>query len=76
MALFISTARKMKRKRKYVSEERNRLIQKLLSEKKSGSAMAPGSPSFHVILSCYDHEHHDGLITVDVSADDDNSSTK
>jgi len=63
-------------KRKYVSEERNRLIQKLLTEKKSGGPMAPGTPSFHVVLSCGDHEHHDGLITVDVSADDDNSSNK
>ena len=56
--------------RKYISEERNRLIQKMLAEKKSGSPMQPASPSFQVLLSCGDHEHHDGLITVDVSDDD------
>jgi imidazolonepropionase-like amidohydrolase len=62
--------------RKYISNERNRLVQKLLGEKKSGGPMAAATPSFQVILSCGDHEHHDGLITVDVSADDDNNSNK
>ncbi|PWT72414.1 MAG: amidohydrolase [Bacteroidetes bacterium] len=46
-----------------IREERNRLIQKLLSEKKSGSAVTPGTPSFEVLLSCGDHNHGNGLIT-------------
>jgi imidazolonepropionase-like amidohydrolase len=53
--------------RKQISAERNRLVQKLLGEKRSGAPVAPGTPSFQVLLSCGDHEHHDGLITVDVS---------
>ncbi len=61
--------------RKYISEERNRLIQKMLEEKKSGGATTPARPSFRVVLSCGDHEHHDGLITVDVSDEDVNSSS-
>ena len=57
--------------RKYISEERNRLVQKMLGEKKSGAPVGPATPSYQVILSCGDHEHHDGLITVDVGDDDD-----
>jgi hypothetical protein len=63
--------------RKYISEERNRLIQKLLNEKKSGAPTQAATPSFNVLLSCGDHDHHDGLITIDVSDDDvTNSSNK
>ncbi len=59
--------------RKQIAAERNRLVQKLLAEKRTGSPMSPATPSFQVILSCGDHEHHDGLITVDIS-DDENSN--
>ena len=59
--------------RRQIAAERNRLVQKLLGEKKSGSPMSPATPSFQVLLSCGDHEHHDGLITVDIS-DDTNSN--
>ncbi|HVM89023.1 MAG TPA: amidohydrolase family protein [Puia sp.] len=63
--------------RKYISEERNRLIQKMLNEKKSGGPTQPAAPSFNVLLSCGDHGHHDGLITIDVSdADITNSSNQ
>jgi imidazolonepropionase-like amidohydrolase len=51
--------------RQQIKSERNRLINKMLSEKKSGAPMSPARPSFQVILSCGDHGHHDGLITVD-----------
>lgn len=53
--------------RKTILAERNRLVQKMLGEKKAGGATTPAKPSFQVLLSCGDHEHHDGLITVDVS---------
>ena len=62
--------------RKYISEERNRLVQKMLGEKKSGAPVGPATPSYQVILSCGDHEHHDGLITVDVSDDNGINSNK
>lgn len=51
--------------RKYIASERNRLIQKLVSEKRTGAPMAPVTPSYHIELSCGDHSHHDGLLTID-----------
>lgn len=59
--------------RKYITAERNRLIQKLVGEKKTGAAMAPPTPSYHIELSCGDHSHHDGLLTID-EGDDDQST--
>ncbi|BAV09607.1 Imidazolonepropionase [Filimonas lacunae] len=53
-----------------IAAERNRLINKMLGEKKSGAAMAPARPSFNIILSCGDHDHHDGLITIDAGDDE------
>jgi imidazolonepropionase-like amidohydrolase len=60
--------------RKNIAAERNRLIQKLVGEKKSGTSMAPAMPSYHIELSCGDHAHHDGLLTIDESGDDDQST--
>jgi adenine deaminase len=60
--------------RKRISAERNRLIQKMLGEKRSGAPMQPATPSFQVVLSCGDHSHHDGLITVDVDENDANTN--
>ena len=57
--------------RKSITTERNRLIQKMLAEKKSGTDMAPARPSWHIVLSCGDHSHHDGLLTIDESDEDD-----
>ncbi|PWT95909.1 MAG: amidohydrolase, partial [Bacteroidetes bacterium] len=51
--------------RKQIATERSRLIQKMLSEKKSGGAVAPATPSFMTILNCDDHGLHSGLITID-----------
>ncbi|GGH82374.1 imidazolonepropionase-like amidohydrolase [Filimonas zeae] len=53
-----------------IAAERNRLINKMLGEKKGGASMAPARPSFNVILSCGDHDHHDGLITIDTGDDE------
>ncbi|MEO5593881.1 MAG: amidohydrolase family protein, partial [Chitinophagaceae bacterium] len=56
--------------RKQIAAERNRLVQKMLTESKTegGGTGSPrgrvATPSFQVILSCGDHDHHDGLITV------------
>jgi len=56
--------------RKMIASERNRLIQKMIGEKKSGAPVKTPEPSWQVILSCGDHEHHDGMITTDVQVDD------
>jgi imidazolonepropionase-like amidohydrolase len=50
--------------RKSIAAERNRLIQKMIGEKRTGAPMAPATPSFHIELTCDDHEHHDGLLTI------------
>jgi imidazolonepropionase-like amidohydrolase len=60
--------------RKSIAQERNRLVQKMLGEKKGGAAMAPATPSFRVVLSCGDHDHHDGLLTIDESDETDTQS--
>lgn len=61
--------------RRQIAAERNRLVQKLLVEGRAegaagGAPRARATPSYQFILSCGDHEHHDGLITVDISSDD------
>jgi imidazolonepropionase-like amidohydrolase len=57
--------------RKSITAERNRLIQKLVGEKRTGAPMAPATPSYHIELSCGDHNHHDGLLTIDEGDDDE-----
>jgi imidazolonepropionase-like amidohydrolase len=57
--------------RKGIAAERNRLVQKMLGEKRTGVPMRPAEPSFHVELTCDDHERHDGLLTID--GDDENT---
>ena len=56
--------------RKNISAERNRLIQKMVAEKRTGAPMAPATPSYHIELSCGDHDHHDGLLTIDQRDDE------
>jgi imidazolonepropionase-like amidohydrolase len=63
--------------RKQIAAERNRLVQKLMGEKRSGASMGAATPSFQVLLGCGDHaEHNDGLITVEVDAQDETNSNK
>jgi imidazolonepropionase-like amidohydrolase len=61
--------------RKDIREERNRLIAKILAEKSGDTPGAGGPrrfrPSYEVLLSCGDHDHHNGLITVDYQDGDD-----
>ncbi len=57
--------------RKYIAGERNRLIQKMIAEKRTGTPMAPATPSYRIELSCGDHAHHDGLLTIDEGGGDD-----
>lgn len=45
--------------RKNIAEERNRLMQKMLTEKKGGAPVTPATPSFHAELRCGDHDGQD-----------------
>ena len=45
-------------------------IQKMIAEKRGGGTVIPASPSMQVLLTCGDHEHKDGLTTVDVNEED------
>ena len=49
-----------------IAGERNRIIQKMIGEKKTGSAVAPFKPSAQIVLGCGEHQH-DG----DSNHDDD-----
>ncbi|WP_336514945.1 amidohydrolase family protein [Pollutibacter soli] len=51
--------------RKQVSEERNRLIQKMIGEKKGGGATVPARPSFVIKNACSEHDHNHGLLAID-----------
>ena len=62
--------------RKYIGQERNRLIQKMLGEKKSGAPMGAATPSYQILLSCGDHQEHSGLITYELSDDNAIDSNK
>jgi imidazolonepropionase-like amidohydrolase len=58
--------------RKRIAAERFRLTQKLIAEKRTAG---PGGvravePSWQFLLSCGDHEHNDGLYTIDLQEDE------
>ena len=46
-------------------EERNRLVQKMMGEKKAGMPMRPAEASMEVMHTCSDHYHEHGLLVVD-----------
>ncbi|MBS1628203.1 MAG: amidohydrolase family protein [Bacteroidetes bacterium] len=54
--------------RKKIAAEKERLIQKLIAEKRvvGPGGVRPAEPSWQIILSCGDHEEHNGLFTVDI----------
>lgn len=51
--------------RKKITAERFRLVNKLQGEKRAGGVTRPAEPSYQVLMSCGDHEHRHGLISVD-----------
>ncbi|SJZ65313.1 amidohydrolase family protein [Sediminibacterium ginsengisoli] len=51
--------------RKKIAAERLRLINKLQGEKRGGAPTRPAEPSYQIILTCNDHSHSHGLITLD-----------
>ncbi|RYY48605.1 MAG: amidohydrolase [Chitinophagaceae bacterium] len=53
--------------RKQITAERNRLVLKMLDEKKGGGATGPATPTLRRANSCMDHVHHHGLLDMDHS---------
>src|SRR5688572_27092654 len=53
---------------KTVATERSRIINKMISEKRSGAPVQPAQPTFQYMHTCSDHYHSHGLLTID--ADD------
>jgi imidazolonepropionase-like amidohydrolase len=56
--------------RKKIAAEKFRIAQKMIGEKRGGATVRPAEPSWQIILSCGDHEHHDGLYTIDIQEDE------
>lgn len=52
----------------FVDVERNRIIRKMNSEKRSGAPVIPARPSYQIMHTCGEHFHDHGLLTID--ADD------
>lgn len=50
---------------KMVDAERNRLVRKMNSEKRSGAPVMPAQPSYQLMHSCSDHQHSHGLLVID-----------
>ncbi|ANH82164.1 amidohydrolase [Niabella ginsenosidivorans] len=51
--------------RAHIAAERNRLIQKMLAAAKGGAPVTAVKPTPQVVLHCEDHEHAEGVLTVD-----------
>jgi imidazolonepropionase-like amidohydrolase len=51
--------------RKKVAEERNRLIQKMLAEKKGGGPIGPAVPTMQIMHNCGEHGHKHGLLVIE-----------
>jgi adenine deaminase len=54
-----------KQLRQQIQAERNRLVQKMLGEKKEGKPVLPPSPSMKVMHTCEEHHHNHGLMVID-----------
>jgi imidazolonepropionase-like amidohydrolase len=50
---------------KQLDAERQRLVKKMVAEKRSGAPVIPAQPTYQVILSCGEHYHSHGLLAVD-----------
>lgn len=50
---------------KLVDAERNRLVKKLVGEKRSGAPVQPAVPSYQIMHTCSDHYHSHGLLVID-----------
>ena len=50
---------------KLVDAERNRLVKKMVGEKRSGASVTPAIPSYQIMHTCSDHLHSHGLLTIE-----------
>ena len=73
MSRTVRSREKDAESRKKIATERNRLISKLAGEKRAGVPTRAPEPSWQVILSCGDHGHHNGLVTIDEQEGDGNN---
>ena len=55
--------------RKQVAAERNRIIKKMIGEKKAGASVTPAVPSYQIMQTCGEHFHSHGLLTIDADTD-------
>ncbi|TXH21759.1 MAG: amidohydrolase [Chitinophagaceae bacterium] len=56
---------KDKEHRKFITADKNRLTQKMMGAGKAGAFTVPARPTAQVVLHCEDHEHNDGILSVD-----------
>ena len=56
---------KDKQHRKFITADKNRLTQKMMNAGKAGAFTTTARPTAQVVLHCEDHEHSDGILTVD-----------
>lgn len=45
--------------------ERNRIIKKMLGEKRNGGPVGPAMPTMTILMNCGDHSHSHGLLTIE-----------
>jgi hypothetical protein len=48
-----------------VDQERNRIIRKMNSEKRSGGPVQAAQPTYRIMHTCSDHQHNHGMLVVD-----------
>jgi adenine deaminase len=48
-----------------VDAERNRIIKKMNSEKRSGAPVQPAQPTWQIMHSCMEHSHDGELLVID-----------
>ncbi|MFT4022159.1 MAG: amidohydrolase family protein [Flavihumibacter sp.] len=57
-----------------LSAERNRLVQKMMGEKKAGMPVAPARASMEIMQTCSEHYHKHGLLVMDAIDYENNQS--
>ncbi|MFL5811612.1 MAG: amidohydrolase family protein [Flavisolibacter sp.] len=50
---------------KAIDAERNRLVKKMVGEKRSGAPVTPAMPSYQILQTCSEHYHSHGLLVID-----------
>lgn len=50
---------------KRLTAERNRIISRMIGEKRAGGTVVPAMPTMTIIMNCGDHEHSHGLLSIE-----------